>query len=140
MSGGKRWRADYNNGVKLLLAAALALAALSVATPAQQVRPGNFTIYVEPTAKLQTDAPIPFQIRVSDDLKKPLVDATVTLQIETDDGRYVQVFRAPAVDRGVYVAKPLFRTPGGWKVYVKVERLDRESARDFEYNVPRSVE
>jgi hypothetical protein len=113
---------------------------LAAALIAQQVRPGNFTIYAEPTAKLQTDAEIPFQIRVADDLNKPLVDAKVSLQIETADGRYVQVFKAPATDRGVYIAKPSFRAPGPWNVYITVDRNDRESSRTFQYNVPRSTE
>jgi|SRR5947209_15425565 len=118
----------------------LLVLALSTSLLGQQIRPGNFTIYAEPTAKLQTDAEIPFQIRVTDDLNKPLVNATVTLQIETQDGRYVQVFRAPAVDRGVYLAKPSFRAPGVWNIYIKVDRNYLESNRTFQYNVPRSIE
>ena len=107
-----RFPHGYNDGVRRLLA-------IVVAVPlfAQQVTPGNFNVYVEPTAKLQTDAPIPFQIRVTDALNKPLVDATVSLQIETADGRYVQVFRAPAVDRGVYLATPSSRPSGVWDIH-----------------------
>jgi hypothetical protein len=107
---------------------------------AQVVHPGNFNIFAEPTAKLQTDAEIPFQIRITDAANKPLIDAKVTLQIETSDGRYVQVFKAPAIDRGVYMAKPSFRAPGSWSIYVQVDRNDQESARTYEYNVPRSTE
>lgn len=117
---------------------------LSALTFAQQVAPGNFTIRFEPSAKLQTDAPIPFQITVTDDLRKPLIGATVTLQIETPEHAHVKVFKAPAVDQignpGVYVAKPVFEDPGTWNVYVEVRRNGQMSARTIQFSVPRSTE
>jgi hypothetical protein len=138
--GSFTYNSDVSRPTSVLVCAALFSAALFAAPPPQPVRPGNFNIYAEPTAKLQTGAEIPFQIRVTDDLRKPLVQAQVTLQIETDDGRYLQVFPAPATDRGVYVAKPSFAVPGPWRIYIKVDRADQETARTIEYNVPRSAE
>ena len=73
----KRWR-RYNDDVKRF-ALFLGVAALLLA----EDRPGNFQLRFEPTARLQTDAEIPFHIRVNDDLSKPLMDAKVTLTIET---------------------------------------------------------
>jgi hypothetical protein len=109
-----------------------------------QEREGNFSIRFEPTAVLQTGAPIPFQITVHDANHNPLIDAKVTLQIETVNGMHVKVFPAPAADRranpGIYVAKPVFDVPGEWKVYVEVHHQnghwDEMSARTIQYNVP----
>lgn len=110
-------------------------------------RPGNFTIRFEPTADLQTGAPIPFQITVTDADRKPLLNARVTLQIETTNHTHVKLLKAPAVDTrgnpGVYVAKPVFEVPGEWNVYVEVHRQngrwDEMSARTIQYNVPQSA-
>lgn len=104
---------------------------------AQELKEGSFEIRFEPTAKLQTGAPIPFQITVQDPLHKPLVDAKVTLQIETADQNNVQVFKAPAIESGVYIAKPVFRSPGQWEVLVTVVRNEKQSARTIEYTVPK---
>ena len=95
-------------------------------------REGNFTIRFEPTAMLQTDAEIPFQIKVTDDLKKPLYHAKVTLQIETKDHRNLKVFKAPEIEQGVYLAKPIFTEPGEWTVLVDVQRNDQSSARTLD--------
>jgi hypothetical protein len=103
-------------------------------------RPGNFQIRFEPTARLQTDAEIPFHIRVNDDLSKPLVDAKATLTIETAQHDHVKVYKAPAIDEGVYVAKPVFPVPGTWEVRVDIRRNDAVSSKTEEYNVPRSTE
>ncbi len=102
-------------------------------------RPGNFDLRAEPTAQLQTEAQIPFQIRVRDDLGKPLVDAKVTLQIETPEHERTQVYKAPAVDPGVYLAKPVFPVPGAWSVYVEVRRGDQITSRTWQYNIPRAA-
>lgn len=99
-------------------------------------RDGNFVIRFEPKAVLQPAAPIPFEIDVTDDLQKPLLLATVTLQAETSDHTNVKVFKAPSVGPGVYVAKPVFPTAGEWSVRVEVRRGDQVSARTIEYNVP----
>ena len=109
-----------------------------------QERDGNFSIRFEPTAVLQTGAPIPFQITVHDAAHKALVDAKVTLQIETANHTHVRVFPAPAVDQraqpGVYVAKPVFDVPGEWSVYVEVRRQngrwEEMSARTIDFTVP----
>jgi YtkA-like len=122
--------------------AALLLVGLGLAFG--QTRDGNFHIRFEPTAVLQTGAPIPFQITVADTNHKPLPDAKVTLQIETASHTHVQVFPAPAsdprVNPGVYVAKPVFDVAGEWNVYVEVRRQngrDEEvSARTIAYTVP----
>ncbi len=100
-------------------------------------REGNFIIRFEPKAILQTDAQIPFEIKVMDDLNKPLHQAKVTLQIETKDHQNVKVFKAPEVTEGVYLAKPIFPEPGEWSVYVEVHRNDEMSARTLEYTVPK---
>ena len=107
-------------------------------------REGNFTIRFEPTATLQTGAPIPFQITVHDAAHKPLPDAKVTLQIETANQTHVKIFPAPAVDTranpGIYVAKAVFDVPGKWSVRVEVRRenaqWDEVSARTIEFTVP----
>ncbi|HEX4772425.1 MAG TPA: FixH family protein [Bryobacteraceae bacterium] len=105
-----------------------------------QDRPGNYTIRFEPTARLQTDAEIPFHIRVTDDRDKPLRQAKVTLTIENSTHDYVKVLKAPAIDEGVYVAKPVFPTPGTWDVRVDVRWNNFVSAKTEQYNVPRSTE
>ncbi len=99
-------------------------------------REGNFNIRFEPTAKLQTGVEVPFEIHVNDALHKPLPDAVVTLQIERPDHTHTKVFRAPAVNPGVYLAKPIFLAPGEWNVYVEVRRNNEMSARTIPFNVP----
>ncbi len=101
------------------------------------MREGNFDIRFEPTAILQTGAEIPFRITVKDALHKPLPGGKVTLQIETKDGTDVKVFPAPAVNPGVYIAKPVFPRSGDWNVYVEVQRDDEMSARTIEFQVSR---
>jgi uncharacterized GH25 family protein len=106
-----------------------------------QLRNGNFTIRFEPTAALQTNAEIPFEIRVTDDLRKPLQNATVSLQIETQDQHMqVKVFKAVQVQPGVYVAKPTFPEAGRWSVYVEVRRDNAMAARTIDYLIPTSAQ
>jgi hypothetical protein len=102
----------------------------------QDLQEGNYDIRFEPTARLQTGVQIPFQIAVHDSLRKPLVDAKVTLQVETADHQKAVTFKAPAVDQGVYLAKPVFPSAGQWSVLVEVHRGDKVSARTIEYSVP----
>jgi hypothetical protein len=113
---------------------ALLLCAFGVITAAE--REGNFDIRFEPTAKLQTDVQIPFEIHVNDALHKPLSSATVTLQIELPDRTRAQVFRCPATGAGVYLGKPIFPMAGEWNVYVEVRRSDEMSARTIPFDVP----
>jgi hypothetical protein len=122
------------NCVKL---AALLLCSVSLLFP--QYREGNFNIRFEPTAVLQTGAEIPFAIHVTDDRKRPLIQASVTLQIETQANTDVKVFKAPETEPGVYVAKPVFPSAGQWSVYVEVHREGELSARTIDYNVPDSA-
>lgn len=100
-----------------------------------QEREGNFDIRFEPTAILQTGAPVPFRIDVKDDLHKALIQAKVTLQIEMTDHSHVQVFPATAMDPGIYIAKPVFPEAGEWSVYVEVRRNNEMSARTIQFNV-----
>ena len=97
---------------------------------------GNYGIRFEPTAKLQTGPPIPFQILVKDSLRKPLVHAKVTLQIaEEGDTRSVRVFPAVEVEPGTYIAKPSFSAAGKWNIYVEATRQDHMSARTIQFQV-----
>ena len=100
-----------------------------------QEREGNFDIRFEPTAKLQTETPVPFAITVKDALHKPLPDAKITLQIETKEGTDVKVFQAPAVNPGIYIAKPVFPRSGEWSIYVEVRRGNEMSARTIQFQV-----
>ena len=99
-------------------------------------REGNFTIRFEPTAILQTDAEIPFQIKVTNDLKQPLHQAKVTMQIETKEHKHVKVFKAPEVTEGVYLAKPVFSEAGDWSISVEVQRNDQVTSRSMDYTIP----
>lgn len=99
-------------------------------------REGNFDIRFEPTAKLQTGVQVPFEIHVIDALRKPLIDAKVTLQIELPDHTHTKVFAAPAVAQGVYLAKPVFPLTGDWNIYVEAHRDNEMSARTIQFNVP----
>ena len=123
------------NRVRMLVAL-LVLSGLAWA----QLRNGNFTIRFEPTAALQANAEIPFEIRVTDDLRKPLQNATVSLQIETQDQHtQVKVFKAAQTQPGVYVAKPTFPEAGRWSVYVEVRRDNAMAARTIDYLIPTSA-
>lgn len=102
-------------------------------------REGNFTIRFEPTAVLQANAPIPFRITAQDSLQKPVLGATVTLQIETVDHKYLKVYKAPTIGPSVYMAKPVFPVSGEWNVYVEVHRSNAMSARTIQFNVPETA-
>jgi YtkA-like len=125
-------------GVKIfvLVLGLMGLLGAAGASAGQELREGNFDIRFEPTARLQTGAQIPFQIKVVDALGKPLVDAKVTLQIETASHERATTFKAPAVAPGMYVAKPVFPSTGQWSVFVHVLRADQESARTIVYSIP----
>ena len=100
-----------------------------------QEHQGNFIIRFEPKAKLQTGVQVPFEISVKDSLKNPLPDAKVTLQIEMTDHSHVQVFPAPAINPGVYTAKPIFPVSGDWSIYVEVRRDNEMSSRTIQFSV-----
>jgi YtkA-like len=113
---------------------ALLLCALGLLSAVE--REGNFDIRFEPTAKLQTDVQVPFEIHITDALHKPLPDAKVTLQIEMPDHTHVRVFPAPGTAAGVYLAKPVFSLAGEWNIYVEAHRNNEMSARTIQFNVP----
>jgi hypothetical protein len=99
-------------------------------------REGNFIIRFEPKVVLQPEVQIPFEIKVMNDLQQPLHEAKVTLQIETKDHKRVQVFKAPEVTEGLYLAKPVFSQAGDWSILVEVHRNDQETSRVREYTIP----
>ncbi|MDQ2844388.1 MAG: FixH family protein [Acidobacteriota bacterium] len=111
----------------------------SVALLAGQGHEGDFVIRFEPAVVLQAQSGIPFQIRVLDDRHKPVINAKVTLQIETEQHTKVRVFDAASTEPGVYVAKPIFPSAGEWSVYVEVRRTGLMSARTIDFNVPDAV-
>ena len=127
----------YNEAVKLLVLA-LCVSGILLAQD-WPLRPANFTIRFAPDAVLQTGVPIPFKIQITDARQNPLTDAKVTLEIHRPDNSMVTVFKAPAIDRGVYMAKPVFPEPGTWEVHVDVRWEDQHGGRTIEYNVPRSA-
>lgn len=122
--------------VILLFVCALFVCAPGLLAQQRQEREGNFNIRFEPSAKLQTGVEVPFRITVTDALRKPLVDAKVTLQVEMTDGSRVKVYKAPGTDPGVYIAKPIFSVSGEWNVYVEARRDAEMSARTIQFSVP----
>lgn len=100
-----------------------------------QLREGNFNIRFEPTAMLQSNTEIRFDINVTDALRKPVHGARVTLQIQRPDNLQAKVFRATEMQPGLYMVKPSFPAAGRWNVYVEVRRGDAMSARTNEYYV-----
>src|SRR3954453_14801948 len=109
--------------------------AMLLAQTSEGVREGSFDIRFEPTAKLQTRVQVPFQITVKDARHQPLPNAKVTLQIGNQDPRATQIFPAPQVGPGIYLAKPIFPTSGEWSLYVQVERERLKSARTLQFAV-----
>jgi hypothetical protein len=119
----------YNRIVKLLLA--LLFAGMVLA----QDPPANFRIRFEPTAKLQTGVPVPFEIHILDAHDQPVREATVLLvctQSENDPGISAE---GKATTPGVYVAKPVFPKTGTWNVQVRARREGRESNRVMQFNI-----
>lgn len=120
-------------GVKIVAILLCAIGLLVAQHPPE--REGNFNIRFEPTAILQAGVDVPFQITVTDALHKPLIQAKVTLQIETLNHTHVKVYPAPAINQGVYMAKPIFPESGEWNVYVEVHRDNQMSARTIQFTV-----
>ena len=54
---------------------------------------GNYTIRFEPRVVLQAKTDIPFEIHVTDNRGKPLAGAVVRLQVETDKGTEISMFK-----------------------------------------------
>jgi hypothetical protein len=114
----------------------IAAALCSIGLLCAQEGEGNFRIQIEPSAVLQTGVQIPVQIIVKDDRQKPLVQATVTLQVETLDHNRMHVYPAPATNLGTYLAKPVFPEAGEWSIYVEVHRGGKMTARTTQVSVP----
>ena len=104
-----------------------------IATPYD--REGNFSIRFEPMAILQTGAPVPFHIKVEDARHKPLMDAKVTMQIETADHKQIEKFKCSSLGEGVYSAKPIFSDAGEWLILVEVRRDDQIDSRMITFEV-----
>ncbi len=101
----------------------------------QELRPGNFNIRIEPSAKLQTGAQIPFIVIAKDPLRKPVADAKVSLRIENTDPTNTKTYPALATEPGSYLAKPVFPSAGQWTIAVEVRRGNEISSRTAEFSV-----
>ncbi len=118
---------------------ALILLICAVGLATAQNHEGNFIIRFEPTVDLQANAEIPFAINVVDDRHHPVLNATVSLQIETQQKTQVSVYKATGTEPGVYVAKPVFPSKGEWSVYVEVRQGQQMTARTIDFHVPESA-
>lgn len=118
--------------ILVLLCVFLGLTAFPVAA---QDRDGDFTIRFEPTAKLQSNTEVPFQISVIDSRHKPVEHANVLLQIKDKDSMNVRDFKAIMTAPGMYLAKPSFSAAGEWSVYVEVRRDGLMTARTISFVV-----
>ena len=128
-----------SEGFRIEVVKFLALLFVSAGLLTAQSREGNFTIRFEPDVMLEANVAVPFSIHVTDDRHRPVQYAAVTLQIETEQDKEVQVFKAPFTADGVYIAKPLFPASGHWKVYVEVHQNNLMSARTIDFFVPETA-
>jgi nitrogen fixation protein FixH len=97
---------------------------------------GNFKISFEPTAKLQTDVEVPFEVHVKDALNKPLLQNTrVKLSIAPQNRATIQSVKAWFVSPGVFIAKPTFPSDGQWEITVTAHREDKTSQRTILFTV-----
>jgi hypothetical protein len=118
--------------VKLLV---LALCFLGFAFAADETE-GNFTIRFEPTAKLQANVEVPFEVHVTDDRKRPLQqDDSVELSIGQPDEAPVKTMKAWFVQAGVFIAKPTFPSDGKWDVTIVARRANQISRRTISFSV-----
>jgi hypothetical protein len=108
------------------------LAALAFA----QSTEGSYKIRFEPTAKLQTEAEIPFTIKVMDSRLQPMSEAKVLLICRlTDDPAEDFQSEARMVTSGTYIAKPTFPKAGTWDVRVEVTWNNKMSSRTMQFNI-----
>ena len=122
----------YNVRVKLFCLVLLCLTGLVLFADQE----GNFKIYFEPTAKLQTNVEVPFEIHVTDALNKPLsANARVELSIAPQNRPTVQSVKAWFVSPGVFIAKPTFPTDGQWEVTVTAHQENKASTRTVLFTV-----
>jgi nitrogen fixation protein FixH len=120
------------NAVKLLI---LFVCLLGFAVAADE-KEGNFTIRFEPTAKLQTNVEVPFEIRIMDDRRKPLErNVSVELSFAPQNQENGKTVKAWFVQPGVFIAKPVFPTDGQWAVTVMARREDRVTRRTIMFAV-----
>jgi hypothetical protein len=124
----------YTVYVKRMLT--LCLFAMGLILAAPDVKDGNFTIRFEPSAKLQTNVEVPFDVRVTDDRNNPLQhNARVELAIAPENKPVVKTMKAWFVQPGLFIAKPVFPTDGQWAVTVTVRINDRVSTRTISFTV-----
>jgi nitrogen fixation protein FixH len=114
---------------------ALALCVFGLLFAAEE-KEGNFTIRFEPTAKLQTNVEVPFTVRVTDDLGKPLQqNDRVEMSIAPENQATVKTIKAWFVAPGEFIAKPVFPLDGQWAVTVTARRQDRVTRRTITFAV-----
>jgi hypothetical protein len=109
---------------------------IGLAFAAPEVKEGNFTIRFEPSAKLQTNVEVPFDVRIIDDLHHPLQrNANVELAIAPENKPIVKTVKAWFVQPGLFIAKPVFPSDGQWVVTVTARINDRVSTRTITFTV-----
>jgi len=97
---------------------------------------GNFKIHFDPTAKLQTDVEVPFEIHVTDALDKPLrQNARVELSIAPQNHATTASVKAWFVSPGVFIAKPTFPADGQWDITVAAHLENATSTRAILFTV-----
>jgi hypothetical protein len=122
---------SYNVGVKIL---ALFLCFVGLLAAAAD-QPGDFTIRFEPTAKLQTNVEVPFDVHVTDSRNRPLPQGHVELSISPVDKPIVETVKAWFVQPGLFIAKPKFPSDGQWSVTVKAKLGNLVTTRTIEFTV-----
>lgn len=114
----------------------LCLFAVGLALAAPDVKEGNFTIRFEPSAKLQTNVEVPFDVRITDDRGKALLhNAKVELSIAPEHKEPVKTIKAWFVEPGHFIAKPMFPSDGQWDVTVTARINDRVTTRSITFTV-----
>jgi hypothetical protein len=127
-------KADTLSDVNRLLI--LGLLGIGLALAAPDVKEGNFTIRFEPSAKLQTNVEVPFDVRITDDRNNPLQsNAKVELAIAPENQAPVKTVKAWFVQPGLFIAKPVFPYDGQWAVTVTARINDRVTARTITFTV-----
>jgi hypothetical protein len=114
----------------------LCLFAVGLALAAPDVKEGNFTIRFEPSAKLQTNVEVPFDVRIKDDRGNALLhNAKVEVAIAPEHKDPVKTMKAWFVEPGHFIAKPVFPTDGHWDVTVTARINDRVTTRTITFTV-----
>jgi hypothetical protein len=114
----------------------LCLFGLALALAAPDVKEGNFTIRFEPSAKLQTNVEVPFDVRITDDRGNPLLrNAKVEMAIAPEHKEPMKTIKAWFVQPGLFIAKPVFPSDGQWDVTVTTSINDRVTTRTITFTV-----